>query len=146
MSLTLEDALVITKGAFSTALTKGAAPLTVAVLDSGGKLISLQRQDGSSMLRPEIAIAKAWGALALGCSSRKLAIDAQQRPAFMSAVNVLAEGNLLPVPGGVLIRGSDKCLLGAVGISGDLSELDEFCAIAGVKAANLVPDEVEVVE
>ncbi|KDM92252.1 GlcG/HbpS family heme-binding protein [Photobacterium galatheae] len=146
MSLTLEDALVITKGAFSTALTKGAAPLTVAVLDSGGKLISLQRQDGSSMLRPEIAIAKAWGALALGCSSRKLALDAQQRPAFMSAVNVLAEGNLLPVPGGVLIRGSDKCLLGAVGISGDLSELDEFCAIAGIKAANLIPDEVEIVE
>ncbi|MEL6117865.1 heme-binding protein [Photobacterium sp. SP02] len=146
MSLTLDEALVITKGAFSTALTKGAAPLTVAVLDSGGKLISLQRQDGSSMLRPEIAIAKAWGALALGCSSRKLAIDAQQRPAFMSAVNVLAEGNLLPVPGGVLIRGSNSCLLGAVGISGDLSELDELCAIAGIKAANLVADEVEVVE
>ncbi|MBD8513803.1 MULTISPECIES: GlcG/HbpS family heme-binding protein [Photobacterium] len=146
MSLTLDEALVITKGAFSTALTKGAAPLTVAVLDSGGKLISLQRQDGSSMLRPEIAIAKAWGALALGCSSRKLALDAQQRPAFMSAVNVLAEGNLLPVPGGVLIRGSNNCLLGAVGISGDLSELDELCAIAGIKAANLVADEVEVVE
>ncbi|MGF1731304.1 GlcG protein [Photobacterium proteolyticum] len=141
MNLTLNEALTITKGAFSAGTTKGSAPLTIAVLDNGGKLISLQRQDGSSMMRPDIAIAKAWGALALGCSSRKLADDAKQRPAFISAVNVLAEGNMLPVPGGVLIRNDDKQLLGAVGISGDLSELDEMCAISGIKAANLIPDE-----
>lgn len=141
MNLTLNDALTITKGAFSEGITKGSAPLTIAVLDNGGKLISLQRQDGSSMMRPDIAIAKAWGALALGCSSRKLADDAKLRPAFISAVNVLAEGNMLPVPGGVLIRDDDKQLLGAVGISGDLSELDELCAITGIKAANLIPDE-----
>lgn len=69
----------------------------MAVLDSGGKLVSLQRQDGSSMMRPDIAIAKAWGALALGCSSRKLAQDADARPAFISAINVLAHGNMVPV-------------------------------------------------
>ncbi|WP_417880569.1 GlcG/HbpS family heme-binding protein [Vibrio sp.] len=137
MSLTLQQALSITQGAFSTALDLKSAPLTVAVLDSGGKLVSLQRQDGSSMMRPDIAIAKAWGALALGCSSRKLAQDADARPAFISAINVLAHGNMVPVPGGVLVRNESNLVLGAVGISGDLSDLDEKCALEGILHAKL---------
>ena len=87
-SLTLEQALAVIDGTFQAGQKSQSAPLTVAVLDSGGKLITLQRQDGSSMMRPDIAIAKAWGALALGCSSRKLAQDADNRPAFISAVNL----------------------------------------------------------
>ncbi|HBV77049.1 MULTISPECIES: GlcG/HbpS family heme-binding protein [Vibrio] len=141
MSLTLQQALSITHGAFNSALSLKSAPLTVAVLDSGGKLISLQRQDGSSMMRPDIAIAKAWGALALGCSSRKLAQDADVRPAFISAISVLAHGNMLPVPGGVLIQNETKQVLGAVGISGDLSDLDEKCALEGILHAKLYSSE-----
>ncbi|ASI90697.1 MULTISPECIES: heme-binding protein [Vibrio] len=141
-SLTLQQALTIIDGTFEAGLSDDCAPLTVAVLDNGGKLISLQRQDGSSMMRPDIAIAKAWGALALGCSSRKLAQDADSRPAFISAVNVLAHGNMVPVPGGLLIRDEEKNVIGAIGVSGDLSDIDERCAIQGINCANLYSDEV----
>ncbi len=141
MNLTLQEALTITQGAFNAGVKESSKPLTVAILDSGGKLISLQRQDGASMMRPEIASAKAWGALAMGCSSRKLATDAEQRPAFMTAVTALADGNVLPVAGGILIKNREQELLGAIGISGDLSELDELCAIRGVQSANLLTGE-----
>ena len=92
-------------------------------------------------MRPDIAIAKAWGALALGCSSRKLAQDADNRPAFISAVNVLAHGNMVPVPGGLLIRDAEQNILGAVGVSGDISDLDESCALRGITHADLFCDE-----
>lgn len=141
ISLTLQQALAITHGAFDAGVSQKSAPLTVAILDSGGKLISLQRQDGSSMMRPDIAIAKAWGALALGCSSRKLAQDADNRPAFISAINVLANGNMVPVPGGLLIKDSEQNVVGAVGVSGDLSDLDENCAMQGIQHADLYSDE-----
>ncbi|MEJ2765184.1 heme-binding protein [Photobacterium sp. MCCC 1A19761] len=140
-SLSLQQALAITHGTFEASTQSNTAPLTVAVLDSGGKLISLQRQDGSSMMRPDIAIAKAWGALALGCSSRKLAQDADARPAFISAVNVLAHGNMVPVPGGLLIRDAQQNVVGAVGVSGDLSDIDERCALSGIGFADLFSDE-----
>ncbi|WP_415721798.1 GlcG/HbpS family heme-binding protein [Photobacterium ganghwense] len=140
-SLSLQQALAIIAGTFQAGKQCNCAPLTVAVLDSGGKLITLQRQDGASMMRPDIAIAKAWGALALGCSSRKLAQDADTRPAFISAVNVLAHGNMVPVPGGLLIRDASKTVLGAVGVSGDLSDIDEQCAINGIGFADLYSDE-----
>ncbi|KXF83154.1 GlcG/HbpS family heme-binding protein [Enterovibrio coralii] len=139
-NLTMIKALEITNQVFQAAQERETAPLTVAILDKGGALISLQRQDGSSMMRPDIAIAKAWGALALGCSSRKIADDAQNRPCFISSVATLAQGNLVPVPGGVLIRDDHAELLGAVGVSGDISDTDEEVAIAGIVAAKFNTD------
>ncbi|WP_027859658.1 GlcG/HbpS family heme-binding protein [Marinobacterium jannaschii] len=136
--LNLNTSNEIAKNAFQHATEVGAAPLTVAVLDQGGKLIALQRQDGSSMLRPDVAIGKAWGALALGKSSREIGLDAENRPAFISALNTLAQGNLVPVPGGVLVMSeAGGEVLGAVGISGDTSDIDELCAIEGIRAAGL---------
>ena len=139
-TVTLEHALTITRGALQHALEISAAPLTVAVLDNAGRLVSLQRQDGASLLRPDIATAKAWGAVALGRSSRGLAEVAEARPAFVAAVNVMAQGQIIPAAGGVLIRNADNKILGAVGISGDLPDVDEACAIAGVELAELIAD------
>ncbi|GGB34712.1 hypothetical protein GCM10011502_04700 [Oceanisphaera marina] len=139
-TVTLEQALIITRGALQHALEVSAAPLTVAVLDNAGRLVSLQRQDGASLLRPDIATGKAWGAIALGRSSRGLAEVAEARPAFVAAVNVMAQGQIIPAPGGVLIRDAENKILGAVGISGDLPDVDEACAIAGVQLAELVAD------
>ncbi|GGO88375.1 hypothetical protein GCM10011348_43730 [Marinobacterium nitratireducens] len=138
--LNLEKALVITEAALKKGRALAAAPLTVSVLDAAGRLISLQREDGSSLLRPEIATAKAWGAIALGKPSRAIAADAEQRPAFVGAVNTLAQGNLVPVPGGVLIRDDEARIIGAVGISGDTSDIDEQCAMCGIEASGLRPD------
>jgi uncharacterized protein GlcG (DUF336 family) len=118
----------------------GLPPLTVAVLDTAGCLVSFKREDGSSLLRPEIAQAKAFGALALGIGSRAIAARAAVAPAFVSAVNALAGGRLIPVPGGVLIRSSSKAIIGAVGITGANSDQDEACAAAGIEAAGFIAD------
>ncbi|MBS7660831.1 heme-binding protein [Pseudomonas lalucatii] len=138
--LNLHTATTISNRALAVGREISAAPLTVAVLDAGGHLISLQREDGASLLRPQIAIAKAWGALALGKGSRLIAADAQQRPAFIGAVNNLAGGNLVPAPGGVLIRDQQGVVLGAIGITGDTSDIDERCAIAAVESVGLLAD------
>ena len=139
-TLNLQIATTISNRALAAGWEISAAPLTVAVLDAGGHLISLQREDGASLLRPQIAIGKAWGALALGKGSRLIAADAQQRPAFIGAVNNLADGQLVPAPGGVLIRDERGEVIGAVGITGDTSDIDEQCAVSAVESVGLKPD------
>src|SRR3990167_1620695 len=131
-ALTLKVAVNLIDQALAAGRAISAAPLTIAVLDAGGHLITLLREDGASMLRPQIAIGKAWGAVALGKTSRLIAEDAQQRPSFIAAVNTLAHGNLIPAPGGVLIRDANNAVIGAIGISGDTSDIDEQCAIKGI--------------
>ena len=139
-ALTLETATTISNQALAAGRALSTAPLAIAVLDAGGHLITLLREDGASMLRPQIAIGKAWGAVALGKASRLISNDAQQRPSFISAVSTLAHGNLIPVPGGVLIRDAQNAVIGAIGISGDTSDIDEQCAIKGVLSVGLVAD------
>ena len=139
-ALTLKLATQLATQALTAGRTISAAPLTIAVLDSGGRLVSLQREDGASLLRPQIAIGKAWGAIALGKGSRLLALDAQQRPAFIAALNSLGQGSVVPAPGGVLIRDQSGMVLGAIGISGDTSDIDEQCAITAIEGVGLMAD------
>lgn len=68
--------------------------------------------------------------------SRALFQRAQEQAYFIDAVNTMAKGALVPVPGGVLIMDC-ATLLGAVGVSGDTSDNDEACAVAGIQAAGL---------
>lgn len=111
----------------------GLKPLTVAVLDSGGYLIALAREDGTSNLRPEIAQGKARGAVAMGMGSRALFQRAQTEPFFIQSMNALAGGSLVPVAGGVLIM-HEGGIVGAVGITGDTSDNDEACAISAIES------------
>jgi uncharacterized protein GlcG (DUF336 family) len=138
--IALAQAVTMIDTALKHGREKGLQPLTVAVLDAGGSLVALQREDGSSLLRPQIAQAKAWGALGMGMGSRALAQRAASHPAFMSALSALSDGRIVPVPGGVLIRSSTRAVIGAVGISGDHSDHDEACAIAGIEAAGFTAD------
>jgi uncharacterized protein GlcG (DUF336 family) len=138
--LTLDLARKIIADALDHAHTLGLKPLGVAVLDAGGHVIAFERQDGASNLRFKIAFGKANGALAVGVGSRKLFQRAQEQPYFINAVNALADGALVPVPGGVLIRNSSARILGAVGITGDSSDKDEQCAIYAIERAGLVAD------
>jgi len=140
MTLTLDHARTIISTALAKADGMGLKPLTVAVLDAGGALVALERSDGSSRMRPDIAMGKANGAIALGMGSRAIFKRAQEQPYFIQSMNTLAKGVLVPVPGGVLIRDSDGAVLGAVGITGDTSDNDETCAVAGIEAAGLVAD------
>ncbi|MDO9424951.1 heme-binding protein [Methylobacter svalbardensis] len=137
-SLTLEKANIIINAATNKARKLNMAPLTVVVLDEAGHLKAMQREDGATMIRQQIATAKAWGAVSMGISSRSLASVAEKRPDFMNALIGITGGNLMPVPGGVLIRDTKNNVIGAVGISGDSSDQDERCAIAGIEAVGFI--------
>lgn len=139
-NLTLEQAVVIVDQALAHALSKGFKPLCVVVLDAGGHLLALKRDERASIMRPQIAISKAAGCLGMGFGGRELARRAQMAPAFFTALSGVFPQGIVPVPGGVLIRDAAGVLLGAVGISGDISENDELCAVAGIQAAGLGPD------
>jgi uncharacterized protein GlcG (DUF336 family) len=139
-TLPLDTALAIAKRTLAEGHARGFAPLTAAVLDSGGHVVALLRADGSSLLRPQIATGKAWGALGLGFGGRELAQRAAKMPAFFNALSDLSGGRMVPVPGGVLIRDPSGALLGAVGVSGDTSDNDEVCAVEAIHASGLVAD------
>lgn len=138
--LTLEQASRIVDATLAEAATLAAKPLAVVVLDAGGHPLALKRHEDASLYRADIAIAKAQGALGMGSGSRTLAERAAASPAFFSALSAVTAGRIVPAPGGVLIRDAEGTILGAVGISGDTSDMDERCAIAGVTAVALIPD------
>jgi uncharacterized protein GlcG (DUF336 family) len=139
-AITLDQATTIIEATLAKGRELGLDPLTVVVLDPGGHAVALKREDGSGILRPQIATGKAWGALGMGFASRELARRAEENPVFVAALTAASGGRVVPVPGGVLIRTSDGALVGAVGVSGDTSDDDEACAAHGVRAAGLVAD------
>ncbi|SKC00318.1 GlcG/HbpS family heme-binding protein [Sphingopyxis flava] len=136
-AITLDQAQAIVTAALKEGRAMNLAPLTVVVLDAGGHAVALAREDASSNMRPQIATAKASGALAMGVPSRKIAQIAEERPAFIAAAAGLAPGGLIPAAGGVLIRDASGTIIGAVGVTGDTSDNDETAALAGIKAAGL---------
>jgi uncharacterized protein GlcG (DUF336 family) len=139
-TLTLAQACTIIDTALAHARRAGLKPLCVVVLDAGGHTLALKREDQASFGRPQIATAKAAGCLAMGFGGRDVAVRAQARPEFYAALGGVLPQGLLPVRGGVLIRDSAGTLLGAVGVTGDTSENDEACAVAGINAAALTAD------
>ena len=137
-TLSLEQALQIIHGALQKGHEIGCDPLSVAVLDAGGHLVAFMREDNSGILRPEIAIGKAYGALGLGVGSRELK---EKNPLFLSAVAAASHGRMIPMPGGVLIRSPETDdIIGAVGISGDTADKDEAAAMAGIQVGGLRAD------
>jgi uncharacterized protein GlcG (DUF336 family) len=110
------------------------APLAVAVLDAGGHLVVFKREDGAGFARFDIAYGKAWGALGMGFGTRELA---ERDATFVTAIAMATQGRMIPSPGGVLILDADNDVVGAVGISGDVGDNDEICALAGIRAAGL---------
>ncbi len=139
-SLDMQKAVGLIAAALDHAHTAAMRPMTVAVLDAGGHLVAFQREDRSGILRPQIAIGKAWGVLGMGVGGRELAQRAEAHPSFFAALSVASEGRIFPVPGGVLVRDAQGDILGAVGVSGDLPLHDEACALAGIAAVGLRGD------
>jgi uncharacterized protein GlcG (DUF336 family) len=138
-SVTLEEARTLIRAALERAHELECAPMTVAVLDAGGHQVALEREDDSGILRVEVAFAKAWGSLGLGLPSRAIGMRAERFPTFVAALPAVSSGRVVAVAGGVLIR-RDGRIIGAVGISGDLPDRDEDCAVAGIRAAGLDAD------
>ncbi len=136
MRMTLDTAATIVDAALQAGRARNFMPLSVAVLDAGGHLVAFKREDKSGILRFDIAFGKAWGALGMGFGSRELFNRTNANPTFMAALSTVSGGRVVPVPSGVLVL-SDGEVIGAVGISGDNSDNDEACALAGIAAAGL---------
>ena len=131
--LTLKQAQTIVDATLKKGREKNMRPLTVAVLDARGCLISFAMEEGG-LLREAVAKGKAYGALGMGRSSRGLEQLAKDRPHFMNAIVEASGGRVIPVPGGVLIK-EGPAIVGAVGVSGDTSDNDEIAGEAGIEAA-----------
>jgi uncharacterized protein GlcG (DUF336 family) len=138
--LTLTNAALIVDAALAERERRGFAALCVVVLDTGGHPLVLKRMERAAIARPQIAIAKAAGCLGMGFGGREIVRRAQAAPAFFAALASIFPHGIVPVPGGVLIRDQDGSLLGAIGISGETSDNDEICAVAGIRAAGLVAE------
>jgi len=141
--LKLREANSIIENALARATELQTPPLAVVVLDAGGHVVAAQRQDGASMFRLDIAHGKAWGAVAMGVSSRALARRAEARPRFFTALSSTAHGRLLPHPGAALIRDAEGAILGAAGASGATGDQDEACCVHGIERVGLIADASE---
>lgn len=139
-NVTMAQASIIVDKALEYGRAQKFEPLAVAVLDAGGHLVAFKREDKASIMRFEIAFGKAYGCLGMGFGGREFARRVPITPHFIQALSAAFGGRLVPVPGGVLIRDGSGEIVGAVGISGDTSENDEACAIAGIKATGLHAD------
>src|SRR5258708_15036858 len=132
--LTLQEADTIAQGALAKARELKCSPMTVAVVDAGGAALVMKREDGSGVLRPDIALAKAWGPIGMGIGGRTTARRAIDTPVFWAALNTISAGRIAPVAGGVLILREGK-VVGSIGVSGDFPDNDEACSIAGAQSA-----------
>lgn len=140
MELQLADAKKIIQATLAAQASHSFKPMAVVVVGARGSMIAAECQDGTSLLRPKIAHGKAYGAIAMGVGSRVLFERAKNEPFFVQSVNALSDGALVPVPGGVLVRDTGGNIVGAVGVTGDLSDNDEICAVTGIEAAGFVAD------
>lgn len=143
MSITQEQAQVILRETLAHGRAEKLAPLAVVVMDAGGNLVAALREDGCPAGRIRVAEGKAHGVAMLGMAGSAMRARASENgagAAFIAAANGLFGGRLVPVPGGVLIRDSERRICGAVGVSGDISENDAAAAKAGIEAAGLVAE------
>jgi len=118
----------------------GMQPVAAAVLDHAGHPLAVLRDQQASFLRPQIATGKARGCLGMGFGGRELARRAQAMPVFFAAINSLTAGEVIPLPGGILLRDAEGRVQGAIGVSGDTSDNDERCALLAIETLGLIGD------
>jgi len=140
-AISLAEAIKIIEGTFASARKREAYPLSAIVLDAGGRVKAFHKQDGSSLLRFEIAYGKAFAALSLNRSSRQVLQKAKEKPAFMQSLAELSDGPLFLEGGGQLIRDASGEIVGALGVTGDVNEVDDLCAMDGIRSAGFLPDD-----
>ncbi len=138
-TLTLSQANALLSAALQAARRAGHRPMSVVVVDEAGHLKAMQREDGASMFRADIALGKAWAAVGMGANSRVLAERAQGNPNFFQALAATGQGRFIPQTGALLIRDPQGQLLGAVGASGGTGDEDEAICQAGIEAVGLSP-------
>ena len=141
LAITLDEAVKIINATFAEAKRRNAYPLTAVLLDAGGRMKAALKQDGASLLRFEVSYGKAYAALAMGRESRQVLQKAKEKPLFMQSFLELADGPMFLEGGGQLIRDNDGEVIGAIATTGDTNEVDDLCAIAGIRAAGFKTDQ-----
>lgn len=136
-NISLNKARTVVRKAITAGREADMKPLSVVVLDAGGHVQAFEREDGAAPGRFDIARGKAFGAVMLGMAGTAQMARAEQQHYFMTAVNGLFGGSVVPVPGGVLVRDKRGAVIGAVGVTGDTSDNDAIAAMAGIEAAGL---------
>ncbi len=140
-AITLDEALKVINATFAEARRRNAYPLTAVLLDAGGRVKAVLKQDGASLLRFEVSYGKAYAALAMGRQSRLVLEKAKEKPLFMNSFLELADGPMFLEGGGQLIRDKEGEVIGAIATTGDTNEVDDLCAIAGIRAAGFKTDD-----
>lgn len=135
--ISLSKTRIILRKTLAKGREMGLKPLSVVVLDAGGHVKGFEREDGAAPGRFAIAHGKAYGAVMLGMAGTAQMARAEQQAYFMAAVNGVYGGQVIPVPGGVLLRDKRGAVIGAVGVTGDTSDNDAQAALAGIEAAAL---------
>src|SRR4029077_16175937 len=139
-AISLAEANKIINGTFASAKKRKAYALAAIVLDAGGRVKAFQKQDGASLLRFEIAYGKAFASLSLNRSSRQVLQKNREKPHFMAALENLSDGPLFLEGGGQLIRDPSGEIVGALGVTGDVNEVDDLCAMDGIRACGYLAD------
>jgi uncharacterized protein GlcG (DUF336 family) len=140
-ALTLDQANRIIAAILQRGTALDCRPLSVIVVDPGCKVKAFQKEDGSSMIRFEMAYGKAYAALALGRASRLVRVRTEEKPIFMRYLTAASGEQIFPEGGGMLIRNPDGEVIGAVGVTGDTEDRDEELAVHGIRAAGLKTDD-----
>ena len=126
MVLSLVDANRVIEGALAKA-TELNVKVSVAICDTGGRLIAFQRLDGSILASVFASQGKAMTSVTVGRPSG----DLTDNPALASVI-AAAGGILIAGKGGVpLVR--DGTVVGACGVAGATWDQDETCARSGVE-------------
>jgi len=137
VEVSITKARMIIRKAMAKGEEMGFKPLTVIVLDSGGHVKAFERADGAAPGRFGIAHGKAYGSVMLGMAGTAQMARAEAQAYFMAAVNGVYGGQVVPVPGGILLRDKRGAVIGAVGETGDTSDNDVIAGLAGIEAAGL---------
>lgn len=140
MTISLRKARTIIRKTLEKGREMELKPLSVVVLDAGGHVIAFEREDKAAPGRFAVAHGKAYGCVMLGMAGSAQMQRAEDQAYFMNAINGLYGGQVVPVPGGILVRDSKGRLLGAVGVTGDTSDNDAAAGAAGIEAAGLTPE------
>jgi uncharacterized protein GlcG (DUF336 family) len=140
-TITLAQAERIIDAAIERGTALNCRPLSVIVVEPGCKVKAFKKEDGSSMIRFEMAYGKAYAALSLGRSSKLVRERAQERPIFMRYLIAASGEQIFPEGGGMLIRDDNGDVIGAVGVTGDTEDRDEELAVHGIHAAGLKTDD-----